>query len=179
MHKHRFTVGTLTELAPHEHPNLLGLNVNAGQAIKLRVYTDRYDGFRSYREIRKVLCHELAHNVWGDHDNNVSPKKVCARFRANEKQFKELNSLLNREIAEFERAGQEGAHTLSGVSGGYMPSSELEFDAETHVHVLGGSTPGVEGESAEDRRRRVLEATMNRLRKEEEDIEHSCGTGSG
>ena len=31
MIKHEFVVGTLTELAPHEHPNLLGLNENSGQ----------------------------------------------------------------------------------------------------------------------------------------------------
>jgi hypothetical protein len=72
MQKHQFSVGILTELAPHEHPHLLGLNVNQGQAIKLRLRTDDYSGFRAYLNIRKVLCHELAHNVWGDHDNNVS-----------------------------------------------------------------------------------------------------------
>jgi hypothetical protein len=71
MQKHEFSVEVLTELAPHEHPELLGLNVNAGQAIKLRLRTDRYDGFRLYAEVRRVLCHELTHNVWGDHDNNV------------------------------------------------------------------------------------------------------------
>lgn len=74
MRKHQFAVGTLTELAPHEHPNLLGLNVSAGQAIKLRLRTNDYEGFRTYKEVRRVLCHELTHNVWGDHDNNV-----CAR----------------------------------------------------------------------------------------------------
>lgn len=72
MQQHEFSVGVLTELAPHEHPNLLGLNVNAGEQIKLRIRTDKYDGFRNYKEIRKVLCHELTHNVWGDHDQNVS-----------------------------------------------------------------------------------------------------------
>lgn len=72
MNSHKFSVGLLTELAPHEHPGLLGLNVNKGQSIKLRIRTDRYDGFRSYRVIRRVLCHELAHNVWVDHDNDVS-----------------------------------------------------------------------------------------------------------
>jgi len=71
MQKHSFSVGLLTELAPHEQPGLLGLNMNAGQEIKLRIRTDRYDGFRLYSDIRKVLCHELAHNVWGDHDENV------------------------------------------------------------------------------------------------------------
>ena len=72
MNSHQFSVGLLTELAPHEHPELLGLNENRGQSIKLRIRTDQYDGFRSYREVRKVLCHELTHNVWGDYDNNVS-----------------------------------------------------------------------------------------------------------
>ena len=72
MNSHEFSVGLLSELAPHEHPELLGLNTNRGQSIKLRIRTNEYDGFRSYNEIRRVLCHELAHNVWGDHDNNVS-----------------------------------------------------------------------------------------------------------
>ena len=71
MQTHKFVVGVLTELAPHEHPGLLGLNENAGQAIKLRLRTDKYDGFRVYSEVRRVLCHELTHNVWGDHDENV------------------------------------------------------------------------------------------------------------
>lgn len=71
MQTHKFAVGVLTELAPHEHPGLLGLNENAGQAIKLRLRTDKYDGFRLYSEVRRVLCHELTHNVWSDHDENV------------------------------------------------------------------------------------------------------------
>lgn len=56
MEKHRFAVGLLTELAPHEHPQLLGLNENAGQAIKLRLRTNDYDGMRTYKEVRRVLC---------------------------------------------------------------------------------------------------------------------------
>ncbi|KAF8202397.1 WLM-domain-containing protein [Pholiota molesta] len=164
MQKHEFTVGLLTELAPHEHPELLGLNENAGQAIKLRIRTDRYDGFRLYTEVRRVLCHELTHNVWGDHDEN----------------FKALNSKLNREVAEFEKATTNGTHYLSGGPGYdvYQPSSELEAEAQTYT--LGGPSPvpvSTAYESQEDRRRRILEATMNRLRREEEEIEHSCGTG--
>lgn len=68
---HRFSIGELTELAPHEHPELLGLNENKGERIKLRLRTDRYDGLRSYLDVRMVLCHELTHCVWGDHDDNV------------------------------------------------------------------------------------------------------------
>jgi len=72
MSLHQFTIGLLTELAPHEHPHLLGLNENGGEKIKLRLRTDRYDGMRLYADVRRVLVHELTHCVWGDHDNNVS-----------------------------------------------------------------------------------------------------------
>ncbi|KAH9930209.1 WLM domain-containing protein [Fomitopsis serialis] len=158
MQRHHLAVDLLTELAPHEQPHLLGLNVNAGQAIKLRLRTDRYDGFRLYSEVRKVLCHELTHNVWQDHDNN----------------FKEMNSQLNREVAEFERAATEGTHHLVGSGDAYQPSSELEAEAQTYI--LGG-TPILPGdESREERRRRLLEATMKRLQKEEEELEERCGT---
>ena len=161
MQSHQFAVGLLTELAPHEHPNLLGLNENKGQTIKLRLRTNRYDGFRAYSDVRRVLCHELTHNVWGDHGDN----------------FKALNSRLNREVAEFERAKREGAHTLGGGGDVYEPERELEAEAQSFV--LGGASASprpVFGESPEDRRRRVLEATMRRLRREEEEVEMSCGT---
>lgn len=72
MQKHQFSVGVLTELPPHEDPRLLGLNVNAGQAIKLRIRTHIPGGFRAYTDVRKVLCHELTHNVWVEHDHKVS-----------------------------------------------------------------------------------------------------------
>ncbi|KAF8628726.1 hypothetical protein AX17_005948 [Amanita inopinata Kibby_2008] len=164
MQNHEFSVGVLTELAPHEQPHLLGLNVNAGQSIKLRLRTDRYDGFRTYREVRRVLCHELTHNVWGDHDGN----------------FKELNSKLNREVAEFELNATNGAHYLSDQAPDvYQSSTELE--AEAHAHILGGegsgSLPASQTETANERRQRILTATMNRLRKQEEELEHQCGTG--
>ncbi|EMD39332.1 hypothetical protein CERSUDRAFT_46810 [Gelatoporia subvermispora B] len=164
MRAHKLAVGLLTELAPHEQPHLLGLNENAGQAIKLRIRTDRYDGFRLYAEVRRVLCHELTHNVWVDHDDN----------------FKKMNSQLNREVVEFERAAAEGTHTLGDTGGAYAPVSELEAEAAAHVlgggaHVLGGQAPAP-GESREEMRRRMLEATMQRLRKEEEELETRCGT---
>jgi len=155
MQQHKFSVGVLTELAPHE--DLLGLNINAGQIIKLKLRTDVPDGFRLYKTIRMTLCHELTHNIWGDHDNK----------------FKELNSKLNKEVAEFERSVKEGTHSLMADRDVYEPSLELEPAA--HTHVLGGFGNSLD-ESREDRRRKVLEATMSRLRKEEEELEQSCGT---
>jgi len=176
---HQLSVGLLTELAPHEHPELLGLNVNAGQSIKLRLRTNQYDGFRLYSDIRRVLCHELAHNVWGDHDDNVRPTNLVPPYgmsAANLRtQFKELNSKLNREVLEFERRVRDGTHTLTGDSSVYEPPDGLHVEAQ--AHVLGGSGPAPESdESVDERRRRILEATMRRLKEEEQEIENSCGT---
>jgi len=59
---------------PAEHTThesrTLGLNRNKGEVIELRLRTDAYDGYRDYNTIRKTLCHELAHNVFGDHDRD-------------------------------------------------------------------------------------------------------------
>ena len=72
MRAHKFSVGVLTEMNPAEHTThegrTLGLNRNAGEVIELRLRTDAYDGYRDYKVIRKTLCHELAHNVHGEHD---------------------------------------------------------------------------------------------------------------
>ena len=74
MRKHGFSVGLLTEMNPAEHTTheskTLGLNRNRGEVIELRLRTDAYDGYRDYKVIRKTLCHELTHNVWGEHDRN-------------------------------------------------------------------------------------------------------------
>ncbi|KEP52763.1 WLM domain protein [Rhizoctonia solani 123E] len=159
MRSHKFTVGLLTELAPHEHPHLLGLNVNAGQSILLRIRTDAYDGFRTYAEIRRVLCHELTHNVYGGHGDD----------------FKTLNSQLNREVAEYEQSVRAGSHTLSG-SVPHGRSANIEGEAAVNTFVLGGGIESTSAnESREERRRRVLEATISRLEQEEKEIEDRCG----
>lgn len=79
MRKHGFAVGLLTEMDPAEHTThesrTLGLNRNRGEVIELRLRTDAYDGYRDYKVIRKTLCHELAHNVWGEHDSRFW--KLC------------------------------------------------------------------------------------------------------
>lgn len=62
---------------------------------------------------------------------------------------------------------------MSDLRGAYEPSSNEE--AEALIHVLGGN--GIQlGDSVEDRRRRALEAATARLRKDEEELERSCGT---
>ncbi|SPO31847.1 uncharacterized protein UTRI_06684 [Ustilago trichophora] len=164
---HQFRIGALTELLPWEHPGLLGLNENAGQRILLRIRTDDAEGFRDYKTTRKVLVHELAHNKVADHPP----------------EFKMLNSKLNAQIEAFERAQQNGTHSL--VDGDvYEPSApELSSGGSGSApgggRRLGGATSGSdEGNNAEERRQRILMATMRRLEREEQEIEQSCGSAT-
>ncbi|KAG9099265.1 hypothetical protein FS749_001682 [Ceratobasidium sp. UAMH 11750] len=162
MRLHRFSVGLLTELAPHEHPNLLGLNVNGGQSVLLRIRTDAYDGFRTYGEIRRVLCHELAHNVHNGHGDD----------------FKTLNSQLNREVAEFEQSVQAGSNTLSGSVDTYENrASNVQREAAVQAFALGGGTnpdSSYLSDNREERRQRILAAAVARLEQEEREIEDHC-----
>lgn len=102
MKKYKLNVGRLTELDPLTNTDFggggtiearkLGLNVGQGLEIRLRIRTDDYEGFRSYRDTKMVLCHELAHNSHGDHDAN----------------FWRLCKLYEREIEHLDPFGGQG-----------------------------------------------------------------------
>ncbi|KAK4056799.1 hypothetical protein OIO90_002048 [Microbotryomycetes sp. JL221] len=117
MQRHKFVVGVLTELHPLLQPTILGLNKNAGQEISLRLLTDDLTGTRSYLDVRKVLLHELSHNRFGPHDDD----------------FKTLNSLLNRQVIEYET--QHGITTSSGPTKPWEPTG-----ADSQLVPRGGRT---------------------------------------
>ncbi len=62
-----------------------------------------------YDRIRETLCHELAHMVWGEHDNR----------------FKELNSQLLKECSQLDWTGHAG----HAVSGSHDPAFENPAEA--------------------------------------------------
>lgn len=127
MAQHKFTVGMLTEMDPAAHTEhardgsgttrTLGLNRNAGEVIELRLRTDAGDGYRDYRTVRKTVCHELAHNVFGPHDDKFW--ELCRRIeREVEKEELRLAGVGGRTVAgevrsvreyERERAEEEAA----------------------------------------------------------------------
>lgn len=123
MRSHKFSVGLLTEMNPAEHTTresrTLGLNRNRGEVIELRLRTDAYDGYRDYKTIRKTLCHELAHNVWGEHDRN----------------FWDLTKQIEKEV---ERADwTRGGHRLSSEE--FYNPNDGGFDGEAdHGGWTGG-----------------------------------------
>lgn len=125
--------------------------------------TDAYDGFRQYSEVRRVLLHELAHNIWGPHDDN----------------FKNMNSLLNKEVAQYEATVKAGTHTLIDTASVY-PGSAASLQ-ENFVGGMIGGTNILGGEStapstAEERRALMVQAAMRRFEEEESEIEDRCAT---
>ncbi|KAJ9502370.1 hypothetical protein LTR96_003449 [Exophiala xenobiotica] len=68
MRQRNWRVGVLTEFYPHE-ANLLGLNINRGEKICLRL---RYPGddsqFLPFENVLDTMLHELCHIVHGPHD---------------------------------------------------------------------------------------------------------------
>ncbi|KAK4550065.1 hypothetical protein LTR36_003032 [Oleoguttula mirabilis] len=70
MRKRGWTVQILAEFLPVEQ-NLLGLNVNKGYKICVRLrYHNHPDLFLPVEQVVDTMLHELSHNVWGDHDSN-------------------------------------------------------------------------------------------------------------
>lgn len=159
MAKHKFTVGLLTEMEPlsntqvsHEGTTrLLGLNRNKGEVIELRLRTDAHDGYRDYKTIRKTLCHELAHNVYGPHNREFW--ELCRQI---EKDVEAADwSARGRTLGDVEPYGlaspaEDEVHDEGGWIGG--------------SYVLGGRSDGQEGgisrrevmrKAAEERQRRM------------------------
>lgn len=170
MLKHHFSVGLLTEMDPAMHTThesrTLGLNRNRGEVIELRLRTDAYDGYRDYRTIRKTLCHELSHNVWGDHDRN----------------FWDLTKEIEREVERNDWS--RGGSTVGGHGAEFYNPDDSGIDDEDLMDeggwtggefVLGGlGSSGAEGQGL-SRREILAKAAEERARKARE----AKGDGEG
>jgi hypothetical protein len=82
METKRFQVGLLCEMPPEglvgiSETCVLGFNKNNGMEIHLRLRTDDWCGLRRYESIRRVLMHELAHNVISEH-NAEFPRRLTS-----------------------------------------------------------------------------------------------------
>jgi len=167
MAKHRFSVGLLTEMNPIEHTTqhskTLGLNRNAGEVIELRLRTDAYDGYRDYKVIRHTLCHELAHNVWGEHDARFW--KLCKEI---EKEVERGDwtrggrSVGGEEFYNPDDDGQEGHEDEGGWTGGQYvlgagPGHKEEERAVGNVSSEGLSRREVLAKAAEERMKKQKE----------------------
>ncbi|QSZ34503.1 hypothetical protein DSL72_006097 [Monilinia vaccinii-corymbosi] len=167
MRKHKFTVPLLTEMNPVEHTisnhegtsRTLGLNRNRGEVIELRLRTDAYDGYRDYKTIRKTLCHELAHNVWGPHDRNFW--NLCKEIEK-EVEGNDWRSGGHVVGGEEEYYGGEEVDDHGGWSGGEFVLGVGSSEGAESTRSASGSAQGMSrreilAKAAEERMRRVRE----------------------
>ncbi|KAG2219969.1 hypothetical protein INT45_002183 [Circinella minor] len=179
MQQHQWSVGELTELTPFEK-TILGFNRNSGQLISIRLRTDDLSGFRHYDSIRKVLLHELTHNVWSEHDDN----------------FHTLNRQLNKEVVSLDWTAH-GANTLSSGSSFYQPMDDDEYEDEiTGVTWEGGSyrlgngtgkksmnkdsssSVATISDVALQRELRAKAAAARLTKQEEQELDEGCGSNN-
>ncbi|KAL7275186.1 hypothetical protein RUND412_001885 [Rhizina undulata] len=171
MRKYKWTVPLLVEMEPignttHESKTL-GRNHNAGEAIEVRLRTDLYEGWRDYKTVRKTLCHELAHNVHGEHN----------------REFWDLTNKLEKEVEAgdwttggraltdqvFYNPPEQQQADTAGWKGG---SFKLGGGATTKGPLSGAEKP-VGGELS--RRELMARAVEERMKK----LGKSSGSGSG
>ncbi|KAI8621394.1 WLM domain-containing protein [Chytriomyces sp. MP71] len=67
MTKRGWVLPLLREFVP-DNPNLLGVNVNRGQEIRLRLRPHGSDSFYDLEFVIGTMLHELTHNIRGPHD---------------------------------------------------------------------------------------------------------------
>ena len=162
LEKRRWTVGSLCEMYPEGQVGVsdvcvMGLNQNKGQKILLRLRTDDLKGFRKILSIRKVLYHELSHNVHSEHDD----------------EFYMLMRQIERDV--------NSADWTQGSGRALDPSFERfegsSASRETHdggVHVLGGGSAVIPHTLVQPRVLAAIAATQ-RLSAEEKEVEDACG----
>ncbi|RAW29846.1 hypothetical protein PC110_g13788 [Phytophthora cactorum] len=129
MAKHKWSVGGLAEMPPDGKVGVdpvcvLGLNQNKGQKILLRLRTDDLLGFRKFLSIKKVLFHELSHNVHSEHDNK----------------FYQLMRQVEKECNELDWTNSGGAAV--GGSPAILHEDDSTNTSASSGHRLGGGSAG-------------------------------------
>ena len=161
MAKHKWKVGSLAELYPEGKVGksqvcVMGLNQNKGMRILLRVRTDDLKGFRKMLSIRKVLSHELAHNVHSEHDG-----KFFHLMRQIEAECNSLDWTRGAGLSDM-----SGDQDVSIYKGG--------------IFRLGGDDDKSQSSTPPDnfsRRELAAQAAMRRMTMEEQEVQNNCGCG--
>lgn len=119
MKEYGLKIKKLTEMSPKDD-NLLGLNINKGFEIKLRLREARNDlQFLSINQLVGTMLHELTHNTFGPHDVNFY--KLLDEYT--DKQTSYMTQGVNGEslFSKFQGDGK----TLGGINKNDINSSRL------------------------------------------------------
>mmetsp|Transcript_27360 Transcript_27360/g.65760 ORF Transcript_27360/g.65760 Transcript_27360/m.65760 type:complete len:383 (-) Transcript_27360:111-1259(-) len=166
MEKHRWNVGCLAELYPEGKVGessvcVMGLNQNKGQKILLRLRTDDLAGFRKMASIRKVLFHELAHNVHSDHDGEF--------FRLMRQIEEECNELDWRRDGRKSGGASSDNSAYCDETNSYTGGTYILGSNNHNVGTLTESSRGI------TKREIIARATEMRLTEEDKQIRNACG----
>ncbi|KAI9371989.1 WLM domain-containing protein [Aspergillus egyptiacus] len=167
MRRRCWKVGTLCEFYPHQR-NLLGLNVNAGQKICLRLrYPSDQNQFLPLDQVVDTMLRRLCHIVHGPHNQ----------------QFHALWNQLRDEHVELSMKGYTGEGFLSHgrrLGGQKVPIDEARRQAraaaERRQALYGGSGKRVGGTAiprGSDMRRVIADAAQRRI-----DVTKGCASGA-
>lgn len=159
MAKHQWNVGCLAELYPEGKVGesavcVMGLNENRGSKILLRLRTDDLRGFRKILSIRKVLFHELAHNVHSEHNSDFFQLMRQVEKECNEMDWTQGGGLSNNVIVENYASEYQGGTYRLGAG-------QVDNNSQTMT-----------------RRELAAKAAMMRLSEEEQNIQDACGCSS-
>ncbi|KAF3355968.1 hypothetical protein VdG1_06706 [Verticillium dahliae VDG1] len=123
MRARRWRVGELAEFYPEQH-NLLGLNVNRGQRILLRL---RHPGdraqFVTIEQVVDTMLHELSHIVHGPHDGKTiagaaerrnTTLQGCGNVNHNEREIQAISETATRN--GFRTQAEEDAANEAAIS---------------------------------------------------------------
>lgn len=169
MRKHNWKVGTLSEFLPSDQ-RLLGLNVNHGQKICIRIrYAHNPATFLPIEETVDTMLHELCHNVIGPHNS---------AFHELWEKLRDEHELLVIKGFTGENFLSKG-HTLGGRgSAGMPPPHELRRLARESALVRhqagiasGRRLGGRQVPHVHDQRRAIADAVDRRLSQN-----HACAS---
>ncbi|CAB4255648.1 similar to Saccharomyces cerevisiae YHR134W WSS1 Sumoylated protein that localizes to a single spot on the nuclear periphery of mother cells but not daughters [Maudiozyma barnettii] len=112
MRKFKLKVKTVAEFYPKDK-NLLGLNVNRGQKIMVRLRSPYNDyEFLSWEAIVETMLHELTHNRFGPHDDKFY--KQMEDFRS-EHWISQVQGLQDNFLGTGRKLGGSGSRSRSNI----------------------------------------------------------------
>lgn len=115
MEKRKWSVGTLAEFYPKQK-NLLGININMGQTIRIRLrYAHDETRFMPYEELVCTMLHELSHIVRGPHDNIFWDLYHELRDECEELMARRIVGRASRSVAPNKRSSITHLTTVSGA----------------------------------------------------------------
>ncbi|KAH9837355.1 WLM-domain-containing protein [Rhodofomes roseus] len=172
MRKHSWMLPVLSEFFP-ESPNLVGLNINAGQKIFLRLRPAHApDTFYDEEDIVHTMLHELTHNVHGPHDEKFY--KFLAGLEEEYYALKRSGYAGEGFFSKGQRLGTNVSHDLPP----HLARQRALEAAEKRRQISailgdGGRLGGVRGTTNKSPRQLAAEAAERRARDEK-----ACASGA-